>query len=215
MVQIGNEVNNGMLWPWGEVHRDWGEYWPGFAELYRAGVEGARAAVPASPPRIMVHISMDMNPGGVSFFENMLEHRMPFDVIGLTYYPFWNGSLNDLGQYMDYLADRFEKDIIIVETAYPWTMGDPPECPNIIGNSSNLPDRWNYPPTREGQAAFFHALRDTLNRVPDGRGIGYFVWEPAWLPSPGDTGVPCNEYAAVTLFDWEGTALPALHHLSG
>ncbi|WP_241975708.1 glycoside hydrolase family 53 protein [Kocuria rosea] len=210
MVQIGNEVTNGMLWAWGKIDLPWGEYWEGFASLYKAGVAGARAATPDKPPLIAIHYFYEEGSGPFEFFDNVEEHGMPFDVIGLTYYPFWGGSLNELARSMDRLATRYGKDILILETSYPWTVNDPANCPVVANSIWRLPDRWIYPPTPDGQAAYFNGLRDVLRRVPDGHGLGFFVWEPAWLPSTTLAQGTCNKYANTTLFDWYGRALPAL-----
>ncbi|MHA7287331.1 glycoside hydrolase family 53 protein [Arthrobacter sp. MDT3-44] len=215
MVQVGNEVTNGMLWSWGKTELDWGEYWDGFAELYKAGAEGAIAATPDTPPRIMIH----SHAGGdieaaLHFFDRVVEHDMPFDVIGLTYYPFWGGALPQFGRGLNLLANRYDRDIIVVETGYPWTLDAPAGCSTVIDDDGKLPERWNYPATPDGQAAYFGGLRDVLEQVPDGHGLGFFVWEPAWLPDVRLAGV-CNRYAGLTLFDWYGKSLPALSRLAG
>jgi arabinogalactan endo-1,4-beta-galactosidase len=215
MVQLGNEVTGGMLWPWGQVTFEWGEYWDGFAELYIAAAEGARAATPGSPPQILLH----SHAGGdieaaTRFFDEAAAHDMPFDVMGLTYYPFWGGSLARFGQGINYLANRYDRGILIVETGYPWTLETPPGCTSVIERGSDLPDEWSYPASPEGQAAYFDDLRDVLEHVPGNHGLGFLAWEPAWLPDVPLSGT-CNRYADLTLFDWNGRSLPALSHLAG
>jgi arabinogalactan endo-1,4-beta-galactosidase len=216
MVQVGNEVTHGMLWSWGKVDLEWGEYWDGFAELYKAGVEGALAATPDAPPQIMIHSHAggDLD-AAARFFDKVVENDMPFDVIGLTYYPFWGGTLARFGRGLNYLATRYDRGIIVVETGYPWTMDNPADCKSVVEDDGELPDRSIYPATPEGQAAYIDGLRDVMQHVPDGHGLGFFVWEPAWLPAVRlDDGL-CNTYAGLTLFDWHGTSLPALSRLAG
>lgn len=215
MVQVGNEVTKGMLWSWGKIDFIWGEYWDGFAALYKAGVEGARAATPDSPPMIVLHYYYDPKFSASKFFEKVEDYGMPFDIIGLTYYPFWSGSLHALGRSVNYLASSFDKDVLILETGYPWTVNDPHGCSVHADSKWDLPDRWVYPPTPEGQAAYLNGLRDVMKRVPDNHGLGFFVWEPAWLPSTTATDGACNKYANTTLFDWYGDALPALNRIAG
>lgn len=215
MVQVGNEVTNGMLWSWGKVDQPWGEYWDGFAALYKAGAQGARAATPDDPPRIMLHYFYEEGGHPIPFFDKAVEHGMPFDVIGLTYYPFWHGSLRDLSRDLNVLAIRYGRGIVVVETGYPWTGNDPANCPVYVDSPWDLPDRWLYPPTPEGQSSYFAGLRNVLAEVPGDLGLGYFVWEPAWLPSTEITHGSCNKYANLTLFDWYGNALPALDSLAG
>lgn len=216
MVQIGNEVTNGMLWSWGKIGLPWGEYWDGFAELYEAGVEGALASTSGSPPLIMLHIHAGGDRRALGgFLDKALEHDMTFDVIGVTYYPFWNGSLENLGRTLHFLAERYSRDIVVVETGYPWTLADPAGCSNIVQEAESLPSPRTYPPTPTGQASYFQDLRKVVRRVPNGHGLGFFVWEPAWMPEVRLTGSVCNRYAGLTLFDWHGNALPAMDHLAG
>lgn len=214
MVQVGNEVTKGMLWSWGKIDLPWGEYWDGFASLYKAGVAGALDAIPDKPPLIAIHYYYDEWSDPFGFFDSVETHEMPYDVIGLTYYPFWSGSLNMLERDMGRLAMRYDKDILVLETGYPWTVNDPANCPVVADSPWRLPDRWIYPPTPEGQAAYFKGLRHALERVPDGHGLGFFVWEPAWLPSTTLAQGTCNKYANTTLFDWYGKGLPALATLA-
>lgn len=216
MVQVGNEVTNGMLWSWGKIDLEWGEYWDGFAELYIAGVEGARAATPDSPPRILIHSHAGGDTDAAArFLDKAVEYGMPFDVIGLTYYPFWGGSLTHFGRSLNYLAGRYDRGIIVVETGYPWTLDNPAGCSSVVQHEKDLPDRRLYPASPEGQAGYVEGLREVLERVPDGHGLGFFIWEPAWLPDVLLSGDVCNSYANLTLFDWYGASLPALSRLAG
>jgi len=109
MVQVGNEINHGMIWPEGSMrHPD------SLAKLIYAGVRGVKAVDPACP--IMLHIALGgQNDESHSFLDNMLERGVPFDVIGLSYYPKWHGSLADLRYNVDDLARQYGKDIIVVE----------------------------------------------------------------------------------------------------
>jgi len=109
MVQVGNEINHGMIWPEGSIrHPD------SLAHLIYAGIRGVKAADPACP--IMLHIALGgQNDESHFFLDNMLQRQVPFDVIGLSYYPRWHGSLSDLKYNVDDLARQYGKDIIIVE----------------------------------------------------------------------------------------------------
>jgi beta-galactosidase len=109
MVQVGNEINHGMIWPEGSIrHPD------SLAKLIYAGIRGVRAVDPACP--VMLHIALGgQNDESHFFLDNMLERQVPFDVIGLSYYPKWHGSLADLRYNVDDLAGQYGKDIIVVE----------------------------------------------------------------------------------------------------
>lgn len=212
IVQIGNEVTHGMLWPHGRIYRPEGEGWTGFAELLKAGAAGARAGNPGQVPRIMVHADTGGDKETSSYFyDHLVQQGVSFDLVGLSYYPFWHGSMEDLRQNLHHLAARYERDIIIAETAYPWTLSSGGGVPSVVSTADALPDAGAYPPTPEGQALYYEALNRVLREVPNGRGAGYFIWEPGWLP-----GVPADErtgnaHSNLTLFDWKGYGLPALN----
>jgi beta-galactosidase len=109
MVQVGNEINHGMLWPDGRIsHLD------NLAQLLYAGIAAVKAASPGSA--VMLHIALGgQNDESRFFIDNMQQRGVPFDVIGLSYYPKWHGTLPDLKYNADDLANRYGKDIIIVE----------------------------------------------------------------------------------------------------
>ncbi len=109
MVQVGNEINHGMIWPEGSIrHPD------SLAKLVYAGILGVKEVDPGCP--IMLHIALGgQNDESHFFLDNMLERKVPFDVIGLSYYPKWHGSLADLRYNVDDLARQYGKDVIVVE----------------------------------------------------------------------------------------------------
>ena len=211
IVQIGNEVTHGMLWPHGQIYPPGGENWAGFVDLLKSAAQGARAGNPEHPPQIMIHTDTGGDKdASVYFYDHLQQQGVSFDLIGLTYYPFWNGSLATLTDNLHALAARYGKDIIIAETAYPWTLSSGGNVPSVVSSAAALPEVTAYPPTPQGQAKFFAALNRILREVPNGHGAGYFLWEPGWLP-----GVPADErtgntHSNLTLFDWWGHGLPAL-----
>ncbi|GGB03830.1 hypothetical protein GCM10011511_28950 [Puia dinghuensis] len=109
MVQVGNEINHGMIWPEGSMrHPD------SLAQLIYAGIRGVKAVDATCP--IMLHIALGgQNDESHFWLDNMLSRRVPFDVIGLSYYPRWHGSLSDLKYNVDDLARQYGKDVIVVE----------------------------------------------------------------------------------------------------
>ena len=109
MVQVGNEINHGMVWPEGSIrHPD------SLAKLIYAGIRGVRAVDAGCP--VMLHIALGgQNDESHFFLDNMLQRQVPFDVIGLSYYPKWHGSLADLKYNVDDLSRQYGKDIIVVE----------------------------------------------------------------------------------------------------
>jgi beta-galactosidase len=111
MVQIGNEINHGMLWPDGHISN------PGqLAELLQAGVAGVNAVDPSIP--IMMHIALGgQNEEAVFWLDNMIARDVKFDVIGISYYPHWHGTLEDLQFNLNDLVARYNKPINVIEYA--------------------------------------------------------------------------------------------------
>jgi len=211
IVQIGNETTHGMLWPSGQIYKQTGEDWSGYAELVKAGITGAMEANPAGPPLIMLHIDTGGDQeASTYYFDHIQEQGITFDLIGLTYYPFWNGSLDDLQRNLNTLAGRYDKDILIAETAYPWTLSSADDTPSVVTSIEALPDAAAHPPTPHGQASYFAALNRILREIPDGHGAGYLIWEPGWLPGVPADARTGNAHANLTLFNWWGHGLPAL-----
>ncbi|WP_051232329.1 glycoside hydrolase family 53 protein [Pseudonocardia asaccharolytica] len=210
MIQIGNEVSRGMLWPLGAIYRDGGERWDAFAELLKAGVAGAREGAPNGVQTI-VHVET----GGDNlacrhFYDNIGRRGVEFDLIGLSYFPWWHGSLPMLRANMADLAPRYGKDVLIVETGYPWILPDTDGVSYYVSKPAQLPERDRFPATPDGQAAFFEQLRAIRSEVPDGRGFGFVAWEPAWMPEIRASRGEENRYANITMFDWYGAGLPSL-----
>jgi len=165
MVQVGNEITNGMLWPDGKLPDRWDQ----FADLLQAGIRGVKAGSRSGPrPRIMIHIERSGDyDAAVAFFDQLLAHNLDFDVIGLSYYPYWHGDLPSMQNNLRELASRYHRPIIVVETAYSWTPG------RAAGKSRDFPE------TPQGQLDFLRALNTAVRSVPDGFGQGVFWWEPA------------------------------------
>jgi len=187
MVQIGNEVTSGFLWPDGKLP----ERWPQFAELVSAGVRGVEAGKGELPrPAIMIHIDQGGDEETTRwFFDNLILNHVSFDVIGQSYYPWWQGSLKKLKENLDFMANRYKRPIIVVETAYDWRGGE--------AFKQNKPP---FPETPEGQARFFAALIATVQQTPNGLGRGVFWWEPMASGAIAKRGI----------FDDQHDALPVL-----
>ena len=186
MVQIGNEITHGMLWPDGKLPENWDD----FEQLVYAGINGVDAGRGNGlRPRIMIHIDRGGDLEGTrQFLDKLNSYDVPYDVIGQSYYPWWHGSLNDLRRNLEFMATRYQKDIIVVETAYNWQPG----------NYVNKPAPFAESP--EGQRAFLDELNRVVMETPNGRGKGIFWWEPAVQGSLTIRG----------LFDDQHNALPAI-----
>jgi arabinogalactan endo-1,4-beta-galactosidase len=187
MVQIGNEVINGMVWPDGRLPGNWDN----FADLVKAGIAGVEAGKGDEPrPRIMIHIDRGADKARTKeFFDKLNSYHVNYDVIGQSYYPWWHGSLNDLRENMNFMAEEYRKDIIVVEAAYNWM---PAEYETRPGP---------FPETPEGQKQFLEEVNRVVLETPHGLGKGVFWWEPAVTGPLGSRG----------FFDLQGNALPVIN----
>ncbi|MDQ3814644.1 MAG: arabinogalactan endo-1,4-beta-galactosidase, partial [Armatimonadota bacterium] len=199
MVQVGNEVQGGMLWPDGKSHGSDGAF-ERFATLVKAGIEGVQAGAGGVPVPIVMHTERGGDPGGTQWFvENLIQHGVAFDVIGLSYYPVWHGPLSKLQANLKSAATRFHKPIIVVEAGYPWKGG------NL--NDKKAP--MAYPATPDGQRQFLTDVIEAVRQTPEGLGRGVLWWAPEWIPTKEMGG----GWSPRTLFDDDGNALPALDAL--
>jgi arabinogalactan endo-1,4-beta-galactosidase len=212
MVQIGNEIRTGMLWPDGRVD---GEYdipvqWDRLVALLDAGRRGVLDAAGDERPTIMIHFDNGAkNEMCRGFFDNLVERGLEFDVIGLSFYPKWHGTLDELNYNLADLSERYGRDVYIVETAYPWTFEWNDEAGNLFGTEADLHE--GYPPTVQGQTAFLRAVHAAVRTVPGERGKGIYYWSPEWIAVEG---VP-SAWENAALFDFSGVMLPSLHAFTG
>ena len=212
LIQIGNEVTNGILWPAGQLYLpDGTQQWQAFTDLLKAGTAGAVEGCGGHRLRTMLHIDKGGLMGDTRwFFDNVSAHGVPFDIIGQSYYPMWHGSIADLEANLLDSVSRYDKPVLLAEVSYPWTFEDGDGRGNIVGPDAYLPDVDQFPVTPAGQAAFYEGVRGVLGRVPDGRGLGFMVWEPEWIPGVGwEPGAEASN-DNLTQFDFTGHALPSI-----
>jgi arabinogalactan endo-1,4-beta-galactosidase len=109
MVQVGNEINHGMIWPEGSIGN-----LDSLAQLIYAGITGVKEVSPSTI--IMLHIALGGQNAEARFFlDNMAARKVPFDVIGLSYYPRWHGTLEDLKNNMADLAKKYPQQVMVAE----------------------------------------------------------------------------------------------------
>jgi arabinogalactan endo-1,4-beta-galactosidase len=208
MVQIGNEIRNGMLWPLGWADAWSGAGWSNLGALLRAGAAGV-AEAPGPRARIVIHFDQGGdNAFSRVFFDRVVEQGVPFDVIGLSYYPFWHGTITQLRTNMTDMAARYSKDVMIVETQYGWTLANGDSLGNFLWEASQVVS--GYPVTPDGQLAFVSDLVSALAAVPKGRGAGIFYWQPEWIPGVGWTPGAGTPNDNLTMFNFSGQALPSV-----
>jgi arabinogalactan endo-1,4-beta-galactosidase len=206
MVQVGNEITNGMVWPDGKNDQS-------FDNLAALVKEGIRAVRDCSP-EILVMLHVDNGGNNEMYrwwFDSMFAQGVEFDLIGASYYPYWHGTLADLQNNLDDIALRYNKDIVVVETAYAFTLEDNDDYKNVI----TVQERPGYPFTPEGQAKILADIMTITRAVPNGHGIGIMWWDATWIAVPGNGWDPArpssgNNWENQALFDFQSRPLPAM-----
>jgi arabinogalactan endo-1,4-beta-galactosidase/arylsulfatase A-like enzyme len=203
-VQIGNEVTPGMLWPDGRVSGEGyetDEQWAKFAELLQSGCQAVDAALPQNTPKKIVHIDRGGSPGVVKyFFEHLGQHRVDYDIIGLSHYPFYHNTMDELRESLTYIDTVLQKPFILVETGHPHA-------------ELHEADAWHpsgYPHTPEGQYQYLYELTEVVSGFRHGKGI--FYWYGEGIPTKLDPKPWC--YGKNALFSKKGAALPALYAMA-
>ena len=203
MVQVGNEITAGILWPQGKVldapPDQEQSQWAKFAQLENAGAKAVREASTTDHPiRIVLHIHGGGRVGLPKwFFEKFNRNPVDYDIVGLSFYPAWSDSIDALKQNMIDVVQATGKDVLIAETSYPWR--------EMEGVQQSDAMRW--PLTQAGQKQFVLDLTKTIKAAPDHHGLGFIWWYPEALPVPG---LRIWRTGAEALFDQNGNALPAL-----
>ncbi len=214
MVQIGNEVNGGMMWPAGKTWSEGSEVvggYDGFANLLSSGIRAVRDNDPQKKIQIAVHLA-DGGDNGLyrTVFDELTQRKVDFDIIGLSYYSFWHGPLDAFANNMIDISERYNKDVLVLEAAYPYTTEDADGYTNLAGGGSL--EQGGYKATVQGQATAMRDIMVSVAQVPNGRGLGVFYWEPEWIAVKGAgwaTGEG-NAWENSAMFDFDGNALPSL-----
>jgi arabinogalactan endo-1,4-beta-galactosidase len=176
LVQVGNETNVELL---GRTKPEPGTPidWARNAKLLNAGIRAVHAAGAESKirPRVMLHVAQPEN--AEPWFAAAAQAGVSgYDLIGLSYYRKWSTrSLAELGATIRRLHATYAADVVVVETAYPWTLASADTMGNLLGADSLID---GYPATPQGQLEY---LVDLTRLVADNGGSGVVYWEPAWV----------------------------------
>ena len=210
MIQIGNELNSGMLWPDGHT---WDPpNWDNLATFLRAGYDATKACSPDT--KVVIHLANGGDNGLYRWwFDNITSRGVGFDVIGASYYGYWHGSLGDLQANLTDVSQRYEKDVIVAETAYPFTLSSKDAYSNIIGTADQLVQ--GYAASPEGQAANFRDVLSIVRALPDGHGLGAFYWDATWTAVAGNGWDPTDPTSGdawenQAMFGFDDRALPVM-----
>ena len=206
MVQVGNEINCGMMstgapdaFPELGVCGD-APSWAAQGAVLNAGIRAVREVAPDA--RIMLHVAQPENVGWWFAGLRSAGDVTDFDIIGVSYYPLWSEQeMSGLSTLISSWRATYRKDVMIVEAAYPWTLANADGYGNILGQTALVT---GYPATPEGQLAF---MTDLVEEVVDGGGTGVFYWEPAWITSGmKDLWGTGSSWDNATLFNAQGQA---------
>ena len=197
-IQIGNEINNGFMWTNGQWN-------PDFHELLKVGCQAVRNT--SDSCQIMIHHA---GISGVStFFDNITNNSIDYDLIGISYYPIWHGKdLDALSNTMKSLKSNYNKKVIIAETAYPFTFDWKDWTNNIIGDDSQTLNE--YPATPNGQRDFLRKIKEIST---DEDNFGFCYWGTEWVAFRGDQATNGSTWENQALFDFNNKAVPAMEVL--
>lgn len=153
-AQVGNETPGGMIYPEGKTSN-----WPGLAQLINKGYEAVKAVSPAT--KVILHVDQGNNSQRFrTWFDNAQSHGAKYDVIGLSYYPYWlkgnpdyTLSIDDLGSNLNDMALRYGKEVMVVE---------------VGGEDFKVQNTYD----------MLVAVQKKVKAVPNGKGLGVVYWEP-------------------------------------
>ncbi len=209
-VQIGNEITQGMLWTNGQLTGTWSSSnpsWIRLGQLMNAAIQGikdATNATGAKMPQIIVHIDR----GGdwattKSYFDNLNAQGVSYDIIGESYYPFYQGDPTNLNVCLSNAAIRYGKPVVVAEDAFPYTNACPAAWLSLL---------YGYPPTPAGQVSFIADLAKIVESVPNQLGAGFFYWGTEYQVVNGVNEAGFNTAA---FFDPGGNVLPVASAVGG
>jgi arabinogalactan endo-1,4-beta-galactosidase len=207
MVQVGNETNPELMSGPKAPKINWKRN----AQLLNAGIRAVRDAGKTAKlnPRVMLHIAQPENV--LPWFDDATVAGVrDYDIIGVSYYKKWSSkTMAELGGTIAEAKRRYKVDVLVVETAYPFTNEGEDASPNLLGPDTLIA---KYPATPAGQLAY---LSDLTQLVVDNGGIGVVYWEPAWISTQCKTrwGTGSN-WENAAWFDLKShEALPAFDFL--
>ncbi len=210
MVQIGNETNNGMLFPLGSVKNN--NFQP-FAELLKSGIKAVRdfSTKATIKPKIILHVAQFQNADW--WFDGVITKGgvTDFDILGISHYYKWStvNAMSDIGNKIKNLKSKYNKKVMIVETAFTWTNQWADNYNNYMSSTSPVE---GYEISPEGQQKY---LKDLTQTVISAGGSGVMYWEPAWITSSmKDLWGTGSSWENNTLFDFKGNVLPSVSFMT-
>jgi arabinogalactan endo-1,4-beta-galactosidase len=204
-VQIGNEINVGMLWNDGKVVNN---SFVNLGLLLKAGYNATKAC--NSGTQVIIHTAdADSDANARWFYDGITAQGVKWDITGLSYYCMWHGSLSNLSSVITDVRSRYGKPVVIAETAYPFTTANADSTSNSV-TGTNLCE--SIPATWAGQATEFSHVQNTARSAG---ALGVFYWEPTWYGAavgngwdPANISSSGNGWDNMATFDWTGHVNP-------
>lgn len=198
-MQLGNEIDGGMLWPLGRISDT-----ANFYSLCREAVKQTRLSNPKT--KIIFHISNYKNADW--FFSRLKQHGVGYDIGGVSYYPKWHGyNIDSLYQTLERVYYSTGKRMIVAENSYPWTFGWADWTDNVMGWEGDLHP--SFPGTAQGQADLVSLLVNRCKGLPFQSGYAY--WEGVWVSSDGPESKNGSPWENQACFDFSFKALPVMN----
>ncbi len=171
MVQVGNEINNGMA---GETDR------LRVNELLAQGSAAVREASKEAGKdvKVVLHYTNALENSVIDIANGLKSANVDYDVFGLSFYTFWHGTPAQLTERVKTLKELTGKDVMVVETSYAYTDSDGDGNANTVSSEASGISL-DYDISVQGQA---NEVRDVMQAVKNADGSGVFYWEPAWIP---------------------------------
>jgi arabinogalactan endo-1,4-beta-galactosidase len=199
IIQIGNEINSGLLWPQGHLINQEVQC----LALLSAASTTIRTKAPNT--KIMIHYA-GVKASDTNWFFNKIK-SVDYDYIGLSYYPIWHGKdLEVVKTTINTLGKTYNKKVIIAETAYPFTLGYNDWTNNIVGLDTQLVS--GYPATPDGQKSFVMAIKTVVKESEFGLGFAY--WGGEWISFKGNQAANGSTFENQAFYDFNNKALPVL-----
>lgn len=199
IIQIGNEINSGLLWPQGNLINQEVQS----ISLLATASETIRGKAPNT--KIMIHYA-GVKASDTNWFFNKIK-SVDYDYIGLSYYPIWHEKdLEVVKTAINTLGKTYSKKVIIAETAYPFTLGYNDWTNNIVGLDSQLVS--GYPATPDGQKNFVLAIKTLVKESEYGLGFAY--WGGEWISFKGNQAANGSTFENQAFYDFNNRALPVL-----
>ncbi len=185
MVQIGNETTSGIAGAYSDADK---------AKLFRAGADAVRAF--DSDVLVALHFTNPEKTATMKWFADYLyNNKVDYDVFATSYYPYWHGSLTNLTDVFNYVADTYGKYTMVAETSYAYTLEDTDGHGNTVSYwNNNTGDNLLWDFSVQGQADEVRAVMNAVNNVHNAKGLGMFYWEGAWITVGDVTGKSGGAY---------------------